>query len=758
MIKTNNLSNWIFILLFLLVPFIPAFGALDLIGPQMLYLSFVTFISSVYLFVYRLNSTTRFYTSKITIVFFLFIFWCLLTVINSFNPTEGIITFFKTLLMGFYLVNLSYHFIQAKIKFRQLAILFSLLLLIDVIEILISFISIYDYNSPPNRSMELTGFTSNLNVLGFSLLFRIPFVLYLFISSSNWIFRFLSILVFCLAQFFLITSGSRGAILSLVLLIPLFVLYHLIYNKNKRVLALSIFIGFVTSFGIHSLLFENGKKVTDRLETLGVQKLKFDQSVDERLAWLSAGLEGIKEKPVLGHGIGNWKVVGNKYITDYIVQYKVPKHVHNDFVQTFAETGIFGFLFYCTFFVFILLKIFKSKKTIDKQNFGYLVLLFAVLIFLIDSNLNFPIQRPTPIFNLIFLVAFVVSINPKRVINKNYYKVLLPLILIGTFLTFGSAYKLYNGLVDEVEFFNRVGHGRGFETPIDKIDQLNDTYPNITYTTIPIISIKALYYWKNKRVSEAKEMLREGNKINPYLSISEVNLANIHLEEGRIDSAYYYAKKAFYNLRKNGRHANIFQMVLAKTNNLEELDSVFEIAKGQKIEEVYRNHLHIISYLKINDSFTSRDREIAKEARRLFPENKVIRRADKIIQNGGNLIASANELDTKAKNLFSQKKYHKAIEKWNEAKKILPVESSYYLNIAQSQILLGNFESSYAELDSIKSLEIKKGDGKWEFLRAMNDLSTNKKSKACKNLLTAYRLGKVKETLPVIRQLKCQSR
>ncbi len=756
MIKTNNLSNWIFILLFSLVPFIPAFGALDLIGPQLLYLSIVTFISSIYLFVYRPNSTIRLYTSKITIVFFLFIFCCLLSVFDSFNPTEGIITFFKILLMGFYLVNLSHHFIQVKIKFHQLAILFSLLLLIDVIEILSSFITIYDYSIPPGRSNELVGFTSNLNVLGFSLLFRMPFVLFLFISSSNWIYRLLSILLFCFAQFFLITSGSRGAILSLVIFTTLFIFYHVVYNKRERFVVLSIVVGLIATFGIHSLLFENGNKVTDRLQTLGTQEIKLDKSVEERLTWLSAGFEGIKDKPFLGHGIGNWKVVGNKYVNDYIVQYRVPKHVHNDFVQMFAEVGIFGFLFYCTFFGFILLKIFKSKKTIGKQNFGFLVLLFSVLTFLIDSSLNFPIQRPTPIFNLIFLAAFVVSINPKKIINKNYYKVLSPLILIGVFLSLWSSYKLFNGLVDEVEFINRIGHGRGFETPLEKIDQLNHTYPNITYTTVPIISVKALYYWKNKRNNDAKEMLRAGNKINPYLSVSEVNLANIFLEEGKIDSAYHYAKKAFYNLKNNGRHANIFQMVLAKTNNLKELDSVFEIAKVQKVEEVYRNHLHIISYMKINDSFTKKDREIDDDARRLFPNNKVIRRANKIIQNGGMLIYQANKLDSAAKNLFSKKMYRSAIDKWDEAKKLLPVESSYYLNIAQAQILLGNYESSYAELDSIKSLEINKGDGKWEFLRAMNDLSTNKISKACKNLMAAYRMGKVNETIPVIRKLKCK--
>ena len=755
MTETNNLPNWIFIFLFSLVPFIPEFGAIDLIGPQLLYLSVITFFSSLYLLYGTQNTKKKgLYTSKIVQIFFLFTFFCLLSVFGSFNPTEGLITFFRILLMGFYLFNLSHHFIQVNIKLYQLAILFSLLLLLDVVQIFSSFISIYDFDNPPRRTKALSGFTSNLNVLGFSLLFRIPFILLFVFNSSSWGSRFLSILIFCLANFFVLTSGSRGAILGLILLLSFFSLYHLIFTKKKRLAILSIIIGSIATFGVHTLLFQNGNKVTDRFETLSVQKINRDQSIQQRLNYYVAGIQGIKDKPLLGHGIGNWKVVGNKYLNEHIERYSIPKHAHNDFVQTFAEVGFIGFLLFSSFFAFIILKLFKSHKSIDK--FGISIILFSITAYLIDSNLNFPFERPTSIFNIIYLTAFIVSLNPTKVIDKKYYKILSPLILIGVFFTVLSSYKVYRGLVDEIVFINRISHSRGFEIPLKEIDKLNHTYPNITYTTIPIITIKGIFYWKNKRINEAKKMLNQGNKINPYLYVSESNLASIYLEEGKNDSAYYYAKKAFYNLKKNGRHANILQMALAKTNNLEELDSVYEMTKELKRELIYSNHLNIISYMKINDSFTNRDREIAKEARRLFPYNKVIRRADKIIQNGGDLIASANELDTKAKNLFSQKKYHKAIEKWNEAKKILPVESSYYLNISQSQILLGDFESSYAELDSIDALKINKGDGKLEFLRAMNDLSTNKTSTACQYLLTAYRLGKVKETLPVIRQLKCQ--
>jgi O-antigen ligase/tetratricopeptide (TPR) repeat protein len=755
--KISSIStSWFFIILLSLTQFIPDLGAIDIVGPQLLYLSIITLLSSIYLF-YGYNYKKQ-YSNKSNIlnVYFVFVFFCLLSVIGSFNKTEGIITFFKLLLMGLYIFNLSYHFVRVKIKFSQLSIIFSILIFFDLINLLNSFVSIYDFNRPPGRSDLLTGYTSNLNVLGFSLLFRIPFIIFFIYNSKHWKYVLLSISLFSLTIFFIIASGSRGAILSLILLLFFFLIYQFAYNKNKNSTVLITAVSIFTFLG-HTFLFQNGNDVTQRLETLSVEKINEDKSSEQRIRWILAGLEGIAEKPITGHGIGNWKIVGNKYVTDYIERYTIPKHAHNDFIQTFAEVGIFGFLSFILFFLLLFLKVLNLKNLNPDFKFGTSVLLFSVAAYMIDSNLNFPLERPTSMFNIFTVVAYVISLNPPEKRDDKYKGVRSFLLIIGALITAYSSYRVYVGLVDEVEFFNRIGHQRGFETPLEKIDDLNDSYPNITYTTIPIITIKGIYYWKNNKISEAKEMLNAGNKINPYLFVSEANLSNIYLEEGKSDSAYFYAKKAFYKLKKNERHANLFQMALLKKNNMVELDSVFDITRDFKYELIYQNHLNIISYMKINDGFSERDKEISSEGRRLFPKNKIISRAFKIIQNGGELITSANIFDAEAKLLFSKKKYIQAIEKWNLAKNILPVESSYYLNIAQSQILLGNFDSSYVELDSIESLEINKGDGKLEFLRAMNDISTNKKSMACKNLMMAYRMGKVKETLPVIRQLKCQS-
>ena len=240
--------------------------------------------------------------------------------------------------------------------------------------------------------------------------------------------------------------------------------------------------------------------------------------------------------------------------------------------------------------------------------------------------------------------------------------------------------------------------------------------------------------------------------------MAEVNLAQLYAELGKMDSAYYYAKKAFYGLPKNERHTNIYQLVLGYRKDFKELDSVFEIKRKYKQEMTYRNHVEIISRVKPYDSFNKRDKDIALEAYKLFPKNKTIRRSYNLITNGYEILQSADTLDLKAKDLFTNKKYSEAIDIWKKASEMVPSESSYYLNMAQSLSLMGEVAASNAVLDSIKLLRIHKGDGQWEFLRAINDLSRNQKGMACQNLLIAYRLGKVNETLPLIRQLKCPTR
>ena len=762
MTKYDSFISWSFLILLSAVQFVPAFGAIDKWGPHFFYLSIVGLLSTGYLLFFS-TTVKKVQIPKNFIVFsFLgLVLLSLLSVIWAFNPTEALISFFKYAIILVCLLNLLLHFTKLGLGFEQLAKVFVFLVATDALVILISFLSIYDFNAPPGRTNALMGLSSNLNITGFSLLFRLPFVVYFIFKGKNTALRFLSAVLFALVLFFIFTSGSRGATLASFLLIGLLTVSFWVFNIHSKLKNSLILVGLsALTLGVNTFLYQNStNKVTDRVGTLLQINEQKDSSTNERLTWYGAAWEGIQEKPLQGFGIGNWKIVGNKYVSEYIEQYTVPVHVHNDFLEFFVELGLLGFLIFVLFLLSIGYSIVLSASSSFSDNgLNTLLLLFAWASFLIDASLNFPMARPIALTNLILIAAYAATKNVNGLLSNQKSRLSLVVALFVGIGAFISSFKVYGGLVDEIVFYDRIGHARGFDTPLKVLDQLNDSYPNINHTTIPITTIKGIYYWKNGRNEEAKKMLKEGNTINPYLFVSESNLATIYLEEGKIDSAYAMAKKAFYGLPKNERHTNIYQMILGKKKDLKELNAVFDKTRYRKKELIYSNHLQIISFLKLNGSFSQRDKEIAAEAVRLFPDNKDIRKSYTIIANGPKLVGEANALDAEAKTLFTQKKYDLAIEKWQLAKAILPTESSYYLNMAQTLSLMGQVAASNAVLDSIKLLRIHKGDGQWEFLRAINDLSRNQKGMACQNLLIAYRLGKVNETLPLIRQLKCPTR
>jgi O-antigen ligase/tetratricopeptide (TPR) repeat protein len=743
-----------------MVQFVPNFGAIDKSASQFFYLAIIAMLSSFFLFRNMSYGDGKIiYKHNILLAFFSLSILGLLSILWSFNPVEGLINFFELLLITFSLYNLTLHFKSLNPNFKEFSQIFIFILFFDVLNIFLSFLSIYNFETPPTRNDLLVGFSSNLNITAFSLLFRIPFVLFFILTSKSVLNKTVHYLLFGITLFCIIISGSRGAIISFVLLLICFLIYSFFFLRDKRKLLviLSFFSLFI--FGIQTFLYQNGSTVVDRVSTLTPTVIKKDSSTNERLTWFNAAFEGIKEKPLFGHGIGNWKIVGNKYVSNSIEQYIVPKYVHNDFIEAFVELGFLGGLFFLLIFALIISTLYKLKKKLKVKYVELSVILFSIFAYILDSNLNFPFQRPIALINLCLVTSYIISLDKLKPVSIKRPKIILALIFIAQISILVSTVKVYIGYVDEVEFRNRISHRRGFkDATLESIDQLNHFYPNITYTTIPLITFKGLFNWKNGNIKKAKKMLIEGNKINPYLYVAESNLASIYLEEGKIDSAYYFAKKAFYGLPNNERHANIYQTAIAAKGELNELDNVFDITRKKKKELIYANHLTMISFMKVYDSFTKKDKEVADEAIKLFPDNKIIRKYNRIINETPESISKANQYDKAASEYFEKGQFNEAIGKWKEAKNILPVESSYYLNIAQSLSILNDYESSNSLLDSVTILGIDKNSGKLEYLRAMNKILANKYELACRDLIISYRKGYVDETLSLIKRFNCANR
>ena len=756
----TNLSNWIFILLFSLVQFVPNFGSIDKSASQFLYLAVVALFSSLYLFRNMLHGDgIIIFKHKIISAYALLSILGLLSVFWSFNPVEGLINFFELLLIIFCIYNFTQHFKAIRIKFKDLSQLFIFILFFDILNIFLSFLSIYDFEIPPTRTNLLVGFSSNLNVAGFSLLFRIPFVIFFIITSKSILKKVVYFLIFGITLFCIIITGSRGAILSFLLLFICFIGYNFFSYREKRKILVSLSIFSLFIFSTQTLLYQNGGSVIDRVATLTPTVIQKDSSTNERLSWYNAAIEGIKDKPLFGHGIGNWKIVGNEYVSKKIEQYIVPKYVHNDFIEAFVELGIFGGLLFLSIFALILYTLYKLKNKLKEKHIELSLILFSIFAYIIDSNLNFPHQRPIALINLSLVVSYIISLDQHKQVSRKNTMIILASSFIGLFLILVSTFKVYTGFVDEVVFVDRISFRKGFnDTSLDKVNMLNYTYPNISYTTIPLVTYKGLFNWKNGNIDEAKRLLKKGNTINPYLYVAESNLASIFLEEGKIDSAYYYSKKAYNGLPNNERHANIYQAIIAAKGDLNELDSLFDITRKNKKELIYANHLAMISFLKVYDSFNDKDREVAAEATKLFPDNKKIRKYKRIINETPESISKANQYDLKASEYFGLGLFSDAIKKWEEAKNILPVESSYYLNIAQSLSILNDYESSNSQLDSVTYLGIDKNDGKLEYLKAMNKILANKYELACRDLIVSYRKGYEDETLSLIKRFDCVNR
>ena len=457
-----NITHYIFIYLLSIVQFIPALGAIDKLAPQFLYLSIVNLLSLTFQLKNPSSSHISLYTYKNNVisVFLCFLLVCSLSVFWAFNSVEGLITFFKVLIIFFTILNLTFHFKQIKITFKEFAYLIVFLLATDILNMLTSFINIYEFNSPSPQLNQIKGFASNRNVTSFSVLFKLPFLYYLIFNSKSVLKTLVICLIYLVSLFFLVNTYSRGAIISFVLLTIAFTSFQLFWNKKSipKILII-LFIGLM-GFLLNIFIYQNGNNFSDRLQTLTVENIEKDKSTDERLTWYLSALNGIKEKPFTGFGIGNWKIVGNKYVSQYIEQYKIPKHVHNDFLQVFTEVGIFGFIFFVLIFIFsvrYILKIYKSNR--NDSIIVSSVLMFALVSYLFDSTLNFPFERPISLVNLSLIIAYVNSKFLKvSKVNSIRFKLISSTHLLLAFASIFSSYKLYKGSVDEIEFIDRIGH------------------------------------------------------------------------------------------------------------------------------------------------------------------------------------------------------------------------------------------------------------------------------------------------------------
>jgi len=95
----------------------------------------------------------------------------------------------------------------------------------------------------------------------------------------------------------------------------------------------------------------------------------------------------------------------------------IPYTMHNDMLEIAVELGIIGVILYSLIFYFTIINLWNLYAKNKSKEFT-LVIFIALLIYFIDSMINFPFTRSSQLFILAFLITL--SQYFKKVENENY--------------------------------------------------------------------------------------------------------------------------------------------------------------------------------------------------------------------------------------------------------------------------------------------------------------------------------------------------
>jgi tetratricopeptide (TPR) repeat protein len=221
-----------------------------------------------------------------------------------------------------------------------------------------------------------------------------------------------------------------------------------------------------------------------------------------------------------------------------------------------------------------------------------------------------------------------------------------------------------------------------------QLDNISHDFPNLTETAMPIKSMKARYYYLQGNKEEAYQMIDQGAKDNPQIFFSENLKSQFLFQEGKLDSAYVYAKRAFDGLPNNMPHYDMYMKTLVAKRDLTSLDQTFEkmisLAGNKKI--IWTIYIRSLAQTRsLGDPFAM---DKAASAYQLYPNDETIFSLYRLLTYGQQRMVEAENLSNQATVAYNNKEYGKAATLFFQAFDKDPLQHTYSLNAG-----LGYFES-----------------------------------------------------------------
>ncbi|MBM0660399.1 O-antigen ligase family protein [Capnocytophaga genosp. AHN8471] len=504
-----------------------------------------------------------FFTNKIGIAYSLIMVMALLSFSKAINTEEAILHFFKIFTAFSAAWMVSALVIYYKEGIVVLALAMTILLCYDF---LVAMDGIKGVIKGTATDLAIKGSYSNKNILASAIFIKIPFAVWLFYFRRENYLRLIGAVGLTLGTLAVFFMSTRTFYLAMILTVVIFIIYgvidYFILKRRETGVKVLIHVGLVViAFGIFSfvqnyLYPQEVRQSTSFGARLAEVANQENQSNNLRkTAWVITATDMIPNDPLLGVGIGNWKVrflqYENSYSPHYIYMYKN----HNDFLELTAEVGIFGGLAFVAIFLLAAFYFIKGtyKNKNSEQEQWFFLPLFGLFAYSFDAFFNFPQDRPE--IQALFAIYVGIAVGLAVLyFGKNSKEHKLPTLAIG-FIGAIAVVAMVLGVIVERMYFDSSKIQRmvkeeqqGVRSPKSPADYLIRNYPripNLTAVAEPVDVEKARYLIDEKKFDEARKILSSIH-YHPYDARPEYFMAVSYFmePEKKLDSIYKYAHKA----------------------------------------------------------------------------------------------------------------------------------------------------------------------------------------------------------------------
>jgi O-antigen ligase/tetratricopeptide (TPR) repeat protein len=651
-------SALFFLTAFLVIDFLPTFGSVDIAGTQYLYLAILNMTIGIYIFKNPNLVTEKLVgflkKSYFVKVYALFLILCLITIFTARNFSLSIISYSQLLISGISCLNLVILFSNRLHLLYKIAFIVGVFVFIESLLAFNQLMLSLKVGITDTIIQKINGNTGNINIFAATLAIKLPFVFLGILHYSNWK-KWLLVVASFLSVSIIIVVYARSSYISILVNCLLFIAFILFIKAQeyKTSSLLPILFPVIFAVGIGSWIL-NSANSSDENADINSTVIKnnpiiFDANANARLLfWKNAGLI-IKQNPIIGVGLGNWKIESIAFEKEILNNAIVSQHPHNDFLEIMAETGILNGLVYFSLFIILLLinlkKIVNSDDTTSK-TVAFIALL-VLLDYCIDSFLNFPLYRASMQIMLglgIVLTLINSSENTTTTPSDGGKRIILVTLIIGLFTFYFSLTNFKSlCLENKIKADAELPEEQRILTSEDVVNHL-PKFPNVCTSTEPFCLHAAIYNVKEKNYKTAEKYLKEAEKINPNIGISQWYQYRICKEKNQMDSAYAYVKSA-YKLRP--RNKDFFTSLLVMASTYKDTTEIFRAHKlFTSYQPMPASWINSSSALAISNYPIIKNIKFIEEGLKLFPNDKMLLERKLSFNNDFKSVNSTNSVNS----------------------------------------------------------------------------------------------------------------